>query len=389
MTDKQFVTRFISASLLLLALAGLFNRIVDPFWYYRDIEIKGFNAIKSAYGNYERIIKPVLFLREQPEAIILGSSYAEIGFDPNNKFFTDDGRLKGMNLALAAAEYDTVQCNFEFAVTHASVKRILIGFHPNAMPEANCEKFAKLGQINIAELLLSISSLRDSIRTIKRQKNGKPSHTRDGLFFFMRDQPGVNIRFGEDFERFKKQNPHCVKASDSPFTHSAENSFDLRGLRRMIKLTRAHNIELVIFFYPRHAYGLELDNQCGGQDTYWRAMKQVASLIEAEAKPDQVRAWQFYGYNELTAEPIGSTAKYWQDSRHFNFEMGNRMLEDMFGENTNQPKFGRPITSHSIEADFRDFIRGRSEYLQHHPEFHANIQKLQQICSDPASHCKL
>jgi len=68
MASKQFVIRFFCSSFLLLALIGLFNRIVDPFWYYRDIEIKGFNATKLVYSNYERHIKPALLMREQPEA---------------------------------------------------------------------------------------------------------------------------------------------------------------------------------------------------------------------------------------------------------------------------------------------------------------------------------
>ena len=111
MTTQQFVTRFFFVSLLLLVMIGLFNRIVDPFWYYRDIEIKGFNAIKPKFRRYERHIKPVLLMREQPEAIILGSSYAEIGFDPTSPFFTDHGRLKAMNFALAGAFWDRVSAN--------------------------------------------------------------------------------------------------------------------------------------------------------------------------------------------------------------------------------------------------------------------------------------
>jgi hypothetical protein len=130
MTNKLFVIRFISVSLLLLGLIGLFNRIVDPFWYYRDIEIKGVNAVKLEFRNYERHIKPAILMREQPEAIILGNSFSEIGFDPNNAFFTDHGRLKAMNYAFAGAPWDMVQCQFEFAVTHAHIKRALIGFQP-------------------------------------------------------------------------------------------------------------------------------------------------------------------------------------------------------------------------------------------------------------------
>ena len=142
MTTKQFVIRFFSVTLLLLVLIGLFNRIVDPLWYFRDIEIKGFNAVKLTYRNYERYIKPVLVMREQPEAIILGSSYAEIGFDPNNKFFTNDGRLKGMNLALAGAPWAMVLCNFEFAATHAHIKRAVNRFSSRLHARSGlCKRF--------------------------------------------------------------------------------------------------------------------------------------------------------------------------------------------------------------------------------------------------------
>lgn len=389
MTTKQFVIRFLYGSLFVLALIGIFNYIVDPFWYYRDIEIKGFNAVKLKFREYERHVKPPLLVREQPDAIILGSSFAEIGFDPKNPPFTDHGRLKGMNFALAGAPWDMVQCHFEFAVGHANIKRALIGFLPDNMPQTNCKKdFAELGQVNIGEFLLSMPSLRASIKTIRKQKTEKPSHTPDGMFFFERDVPGVDIRFGEDFVRRKKQKPQCVKASDRPFNSIAENPFDLSGLQKMITTAKEHNIELVLFAYPQHAYSLELDNQCGDQDAHWRLMKQIASLIEAEAKPDQVRAWHFYSYNDITTEPIGTTAKYWQDSMHFNFEAGDMMLADMFNEAADKLKLAHPIASGSIEADFRDYLRGRAEYLRQHPEFHAELEKLQHICSEPASKCR-
>jgi hypothetical protein len=239
----------------------------------------------------------------------------------------------------------------------------------------------------MGELLLSMPSLRASIKTIKKQKTEKPSHTRDGQFFFMRDEPGVNVRFGEDFVRRKKQKPHCVKTSDNPFNQDAQNSLDLSGLRTMIKIANEQNIELVLFVYPQHAFSLELDNQCGDQDTHWQALKQIASVVEAEAKPDQVRIWQFYGYNDITTEPIGITAKYWQDSLHFNFEMGNRMLADMFGKNPEGPKLGRPVAIKTINSDFKDYLLRRSEYLQQHPEFQADLNKLEHLCSEPTSKC--
>ncbi len=392
MTNKQFVIRFISVSLLLLVLIGLFNRIVDPFWYYRDIEIKGFNAVKLEFRNYERHVKPHLLVRDQPEAIIFGSSFSEIGFDPNNAFFTGHGRLKMMNYAFAGAPWDMVQCQFEFAVTHAHIKRALIGFHPENLPVADCAKdFASIEQINLGELLLSMPSLRASIKTIKKQKTEKPSHTREGMFFGNRYKTEVDIRFGEDYRRRVKQNPHCSNAittTDIPFNSMAESTFDLSGLRKMIKTAKEHGVELVLYAYPHHVYNEEWDRQCGEEVSHWHAMKEIAKVIEAEATSDQVRAWQFYGYNDITAEPVGATAKYWQDSRHYNFEVGDMMLADMFNEARKKPEFGRPLVSKSIEADYLDLLQERAEYLQQHPEFFAEFKKIQDMCSEPDNKCK-
>jgi hypothetical protein len=392
MTTKQFVIRFFCGGFFILALIGLFNRIVDPFWYYRDIEIKGFNAVKLEFRKYERYVKPPLLMRDQPEAIILGSSFAEIGFDPNNAFFTNHGRLKGMNFAFSGAPWEMVQCEFEFAVTHAPIKRALIGFLPESLPLANCAKdFTTLGQINIGELLLSRRTLSASIKTIRKQKNEKPSHTRDGMFFFRRDIPRVDIYFGEDFLHRIKEKPQCLNATnakDMPFNTVAENTLDLSGLRRIITTAKEHHVELVLFAYPKHSFSLEWDRQCGEQDAHWQAMKQIASLVEAEATPDQVRAWHFYSYNDITTESLGTTAKYWQDSMHFNFEMGDMMLADMFNEASDKPKLAHPFASKSIEADFQDFLRGRAKHLQQHPEFHTALQKLERICSEPTNKCQ-
>ena len=392
MTTQQFVIRFISVSLFLLVLIGLFNRIVDPLWYYRDIEIKGFNAIKFEFRKYERHVKPTILMREQPDAIILGSSFSEIGFDPTNPFFTDHGRLKGMNFAFAGATWEMVQCQFEFAVTHAPIKRALIGFHPENLPVANCAKdFATLGQINMGELLLSLPTLRASINTIRQQKTEKPSHTREGMYFAQRDEPGVDILFGIEYRSRMEQKPQCantINTTDIPFNSVSESAFNLSGLRKMIRTAREHGVELVLYAYPHHVYNEEWDRLCGDEVTHWHAMQQIAKVIEAEATPDQVRAWQFYGYNDITTEPIGPSPKYWQDSRHFNFEVGDMMLADMFNKTRTKPQIGRPLVSSSIEEDYQNLLQERADYIQHHPKFHADLQKLQQICSDQISKCR-
>lgn len=329
MTLKLFVIKFVCGYFLLLALVGIFNRIVDPAWYWRDIEIKGFNAIKPTFVNFARDVKPALLKRDQPEAIILGSSYSEIGFNPTNKFFTDQGRLKSMNFAFAKASWEEVQCDFEFAVTHSHIKRALVGIHPGDLPISNCAKdFASIGQLNPVDLLITYSALDYSIETIREQQARAATHTREGTYFYNR-WIDANYLFREELETRASKCQDNIYANKSPGLPDSKKMLDLSGLQRMIRSAKEHGVELVLFAYPKHAYLLELDHSCGGQETEWQTMKQISAFIEAESA-GQVRAWQFYGYNDVTAEPVRKRRGYWQDAKHFNFEVGNLMLDDMF-----------------------------------------------------------
>jgi hypothetical protein len=385
MPTKQFTIRFVFGVFVLLALIGLFNRIVDPFWYYRDIEIPGFNAVKTKFDRFERYVKPALLMRDQPEAIILGSSFSEIGFDPTNPLFTDHARLKSMNFALSGAQWDLVQCEFEFAVSKAPIKRALVGFTPGNLPIADCAKsFSSIGQVSNMQLLLSDSALQASIDTI-RDQNKTPSHTREGMYFMPHSEAVADNHFREFFiQRVKEyqrinKGDQCLKpteVSDIRTNLALGQSLDLSGLQRMIKTAQNHGIELVLYAYPSHAYMLELQRQCGDQDTKWQAMKQISDLIDVEsAKGGRIHAYQFYGYHSISTEAIEATpAKYWYDPMHFNSQMGNIMLDDMFSGNS--PKLGRVLTSANINADYHNFLQRRTEYLRQHPEFQAGMQKL-------------
>jgi hypothetical protein len=385
MTLKRFFLTFIFGLSGLLALIALFNRIVDPFWYYRDIEIKGFNAVKTQFADYERHVKPLLLAREKPEAIILGSSFSEIGLDPTNPFFTDHGRLKSMNFAFGGAPWGMVQCEFEFAVAHAPIKRALVGFIPGNLPLVDCAKdYSSIGQISAIQLLLSDSALQASINTIFQQDR-MPSHSREGMYYMpplhhSAPDHGLREHLLQGIRRYHHGgNLQCPKPAGTASIRGnldSNEAVDLSGLQRMIRTAQKHGIELVLYAYPKHAYMMELENRCDDQDTKWQALKQIAKLIDAEsASGDNVRAYQFYGYNDITAERMeGSHARYWHDPGHFTAEVGNNLLLDMFGGGS--PKLGHLLSAATLDSEYQDFLQGRTNYLTHHPKFMTDFNNL-------------
>ncbi|MGR8929411.1 MAG: hypothetical protein ACU836_02140 [Gammaproteobacteria bacterium] len=379
MTSRQYLFGFLIGSFSLLFLIGAFNRIVDPFWYYRDTSIVGFNEIRPKFRKYERHVKPALLNREKPEAIILGSSFSEIGFDPTNKYFSADETLKVMNFALAGAPWSLALCSFKFAIKHSNIKRILLGIHPEAMPSADCEKeYPDFGRIDVSELLFSIRATDASIGTISGQKKNKPSHTQQGMYFYIRHHPGIDQQFRLFFSRRLQNNPKCAQTFDEKQAKLANISeLDLTGLKDIIAIAKERNIELALFAYPSHAYSQELTLQCGEFDQRWGILKQIAKLVSDEAAGDNVTIWHFYGYNDITNEAITSgSATYWQDPEHFNFEVGDLMLETIFGNSNSAQRFGHRITYETIDDERQAFMARRRDFLNSHKEFQNKLRSL-------------
>ena len=167
MSDRKLYSLILlGGALLLLGLTAIFNRVVDPFWYYRDIAISGFNTVKPKFRRYEWHVKPSVVQREQPASLIFGSSYAEIGFDPLHPALLRVG--KSYNFSLAGASWEDVYCQVQYAFAHdQALRQIVIGIHPQAMPRRDCAAdMKKMARPEESMFLLSLDALKASIGTV-------------------------------------------------------------------------------------------------------------------------------------------------------------------------------------------------------------------------------
>jgi len=386
---RRFVMLFGGCAVLLAGLAGGLNRVVDPFWYFRDVEIPGLNAIKTKVQRFERYVKPVLVARDQPQALIFGSSFAEVGFDPLNAAFTDNGSLAGYNFGVAGAPWYDVQCYFEYALRATTIKRAVIGIAAGPLPAPDCgREMPDVGRAPDLALLFSLSALKASLETMLEQKRERPSHSAAGLYYYTRGEPGTDRRFRE-YLRFRFRNePACAGANHSaasaPDGDAAAlgkgSPIDLQGLERIIRLAVAKGVELRIVAYPQHALGLELDFLCGTARAKWQALARIADLVE-RAGGAGVQLWEFYGYNGVLAEPVDPVrTRYWQDAGHFNYELGNLMLDEMFGSSRAdrgaEPPLGRQLTPSNVAASWRSLLRERAAFLQRNPGFRSDLDEI-------------
>jgi hypothetical protein len=361
---RRFAVWLLIGILGALALVGLFNRLVDPFWYYRDLSIDGFNAVKTKFRRFERYVKPATVASEKPDAIILGSSFAEIGLDPRNPSFTDRGRLTGYNFGIAGASWAMTRCYLEFALRRAEPKRIVVGIPLGDLPAVDCtESLTTMSSPGVGSLLFSGTALRASVQTVLEQRKQRPSHTREGLYFYARAAGAAERSFNEMFAaRLRPQSCDLRKlgSASTPITPvpNPKRMLDLVGLRGLVATAVARGIELRLVIYPQHAYNLELDALCGDALDRWDALAQMAEAVEqASGGSNLVQLWEFFGYNEITGEPVSPDMKYWQDPQHFNVEVGDMMLTEMFGA----PQAGRPVLGRHVVPGTQDAARRRFE----------------------------
>lgn len=374
MTAKKYIFVFSAMLALLVLLVVGFNRVVDPFWYYRDFVIDGFNVVKPRFKKYERHVKPALVQREQPASLIFGSSYSEIGFNPKHPALRAAG--KSYNFALAGASWDMVYCDVQFALKHdAALRQIVLGIHPDTLPQKECrEEIVKMENPEERAFLFSYDALETSINTVLEQPRRKPTHTAEGLYFYTRGISGTDRRFREHFALYTPCRIDHVSASVSSTALNKQINPDLSGLLDIVRQTKKRGIVLKVFVYPRHALSFEQEYQCGTRQVRWDTLKQVVSAVEAE-KSNLVEVWDFEGYHAIGTDTISDAAgANWQDPAHFNFEVGNIMLDEMFA--IKKPVFGERLTSKNMAARVAAERKQRAAYLEEHPEFLKQLESL-------------
>lgn len=376
MTARNYFFVVVAIILLLAATVATFNRVVDPFWYYRDISIAGFNSIKPKFKNYERYVKPAIVQREQPASLIFGSSFAEVGFDPQHPALRAVGH--SYNFGLAGAQWDRVSCAVQFSLAHdAALRQIVLGIHPDAMPSKDCHaEIVKMEHPEERAFLFSYNAFEAAINTVLEQHNNKPTHRADGLYYFTRGLPGTAHRFREVFALNRTcdiERPNTKGAvAAAPVPKQA--ALDLNGLRDILRTAAAKGITVKLVIYPRHALSLEQQYQCGTRQARWDAVAQIVALAQ-QAAGDGAQVWNFDGYHSIATETISENmATYWQDPTHFNSEFGNIMLDEMFM--LKPPAFGARLTAGNLAARADSERAARTAYLSAHPEFLPQLESL-------------
>lgn len=378
MSPRRYTLSLLAALLLLLAAAGAFNRIVDPFWYFRDIEVRGFNLDKPRFPRNERLVKSALAAKLRPDAVILGSSYAEVGLPATHGGFTEGGRLKSYNLSVSGGAWPEIHCYAMFALGRPGLKRMVLGVSGTA--DAPCTAYADLGKADYAKLLFSQNAVSASWETLRRQ-DGKPRVTGEGMWYFkrydekIRNDADVAANFANEMRSHLCKSPQRDRGFDAGRIARAMPPADAstEGLRKIVRAAVQKKIQLILLNYPKHVFHYEMERRCGMLEARWGDLWAIAAIVEAEAGPGSplVEVWDFFAYRDINGERLRSgtpmAQRLWQDSGHFNHEVGSAAMDMIFSTPPGAVNgYGRKVSTRDFDRLVDAGERERADFLQKH-----------------------
>lgn len=326
--------------------------LIDPYDQFRIGVFPGFNLIKPRLGRYQNEIKLSQAARIDADALILGHSRAEVGFDPEAPAFARRG-LTAYNLAIPGTSIDTARRQVEYLLQTGSKPKVLIlGVEfldfmeaprkepANASPMLpEIKKKMNLGWFWRFDTVFSLASVKDAIHTLFIQHDQK-SETQTSKGFNPLNEYQALVRREGHFVLFRQR----AHENSKVYLAKANGSLslaDLAHLRAILAMARELDSDVNLVIYPYHAQILALFEETGLFPLFeeWKGQLiheiSVARRLEPNA---HIALFDFSGYGPYNCEKIpvendreSSTRWYWE-AGHFKKELGdvvlNRVLPD-------------------------------------------------------------
>ena len=395
---KTYLKTLITAGLIISLSVVSINAFVDPYGILGAPEIQGFNRIKPQIPLHTRMVKAHKINKIRPKGLILGSSRAEVGLNPDHPGWAASSRPV-YNAALPSARIYEIYHYLRHAHSQTSIAQVVLildffSFDTGRRKESGFETerlrlepglIPNTGMIkDISTVLFSYDSLQASIDTLNHQN--KPFYwylsngSRDAAYL----QQQIEDKGGH-FKAFESVLTSALTAEDGlvrfDYGHGNGKKTDvLKWFQNLVLFCAEEQIELYALISPIHSQRLELLWQLGLWPTYEQWKRDVTHIIEEIKKKGnlttRIELWDFSGFNEISMERVPGVGNvlnrmdwYWEAS-HYKRRTGDLMLDRvLMGKRVdNIPEFGVRISIDGIESHLKAIRQQRQRYAQARPE---------------------
>lgn len=351
---------------VVLAIAAIaFNAAVDPYGALATPAHLGFNWYKPEQTKQVRLFKAIRLLDLHPTIVVLGSSRAELGIDPETAAAGKAG--VSYNAALSGANMHEIRAYFNHALANqARVERVVLGLdffafnqHRLVQPDFVSERLGKRYVIpqDWLRLLFSLAATQASITTLAENQppHQQISYTslgkRSEQAFIRNNLPKQSVINGFKYSLHKfLTDPAMYK--DYELSQEA-----LAELADLVATCRDRHIELHLFISPAHALQWEAIDRAG----LWSVFEDWKRAV-ADIEP----LWDFADYNSISTESVSDRMVYYLDNSHYRERVGNWVLARLLAQGAVPEDFGAWLTPATVEDRLQAVRRHRQQWRSQH-----------------------
>jgi hypothetical protein len=407
----RFIAFWLIGLLVFLGIVIAVNVVVDPYGIIGAPRVAGFNADKIAAVDWPRVTKPYLVARANPTTLVMGTSPADVAFDPLSPDWPADLRPV-FNLSIDGASPFQMY-RFEqdaLAVTKPKLVVISISLEDSQDFGAKPKTFEdfdqrlriaadgspnpdyRLGVLNdYIFATTSFKAISDSLTTV--------IHQRDPIKTF---ETPLGQLSGGKFEIWARTEGFYVLMSDKDHMHAGMDlrwarkpRFNIEALADMIKAARDKGAEVAVAIIPNYIDQLEIRRQTGVTDQYDAWKTRVVQLTDQAKKAmGGVTLWDFSGFSpyvtEAMPEPGDNTTRlrwFWE-SIHFQPALANLIIQKITGKGPED--FGVLLTPENLTADIVAYHAAQDQWVADHPKDVARITRFiaEANCTDHPDTCR-
>ena len=379
---------------LYIIFASVLNMTIDPMGYHFLTTHKSFNQFKPL-SRGSRVQKSLLLNSGKFDALVAGTSRAQVGIDPNHPKLN---KYKTFNLALISSNVFETHKVLQFAQKHQDIKLLVWGidlfaFNANVFTQRDYNLSLFADESNIYRIysgyLISFKTLKNSFKTFKLNFSGNTIKSYIRADGFRVISPERQVKPRHIFRRTIKSDFLANEYTYSNFTYD-----DLRIslIRETLERYSKNGTRIVLFISPVHAWQLELIHQLGLFDHYKRMKRDLLDMVSrfnAEHKSTiSISLWDFGMYHPITTEKIPpeddteTQMDWFWESSHFKKELGDRILDVILGAPDAPgkiPGFGVLLSQSNIDREIEELEREKLKYQREHP---GEVQEITRLINE-------
>ena len=357
---KNYIKILVILSIIFVITAISFNWFINPYGIFNSPEIEGINKKKPEFSSHLRLAKAMAVYEQKPEAVILGTSRSEFGFDPNHPGW----KVKSVyNIGPSSGNMYEVLRYFQHAHSIKHQKQVILGvdFRMFNIFEPNEADFTEsIFNENQLLTLASIDTFFSSIKTVFKQHT-EEEYLHNGQRHWTNYANNIRKQGGHR-QVFRSVEASYMNNVWNPykFTNQKESTFNY--FRTLLDIAYRDNVDLRILISPSHARLWEALDSVGLWKKFEQWKREMVRINEQQANKHgktPFPLWDFSGYNTFTTEEVpalGDTKtqmKWYWESSHYKRELGDYVLDRVFQYNHPDriipDDFGKLLQSKNIE----------------------------------------